>query len=454
MKNKYFWVGLLFVFNMSMNAQYGVLDHTLDPGVGADDVIQAMAVQPDHKIIIGGDFLNYGGLSKKRLTRLNGDGTLDTSFNVGSGANKLITSVTLQPDGKIIVTGEFTIFNNTSKKRIVRLNADGSIDQTFNPGLGANETVETCLLQPDGKIVISGSFTAYNWAPRNGIARLNSNGSLDTTFSAGDEPLVAADIKLLPNGNYLVNGVDRIVRLLPDGNIDMLFHSSVTDYPIQATCVQADGKIIVGGYFTMYGNTPVQRFIRLEENGVIDETFNNGVGVDYGVLTITEQPDQQILISGIFSKYNGVPIEKIARLHPDGTLDESFNPALGPNNIVLHHMMQPDGRILIAGDFTEYNGFERNKIARINAFSQLSVNHNTINTTISVYPNPADNQLSISFPENQTALSVKIFDLTGKVVTSVKDGMSTIDVSNLSKGVYMLSAVTETGTYNTRFVKQ
>src|SRR6476620_1981184 len=113
MKKNYF-SGVLLIFTITINAQFGALDASLNPEVGADNVIQALAVQPDQKIIIGGDFLNYREQSKKRLTRINYDGSIDPSFNIGSGANKLVTSIVLQPDSKIIVVGQFSIFNNTS----------------------------------------------------------------------------------------------------------------------------------------------------------------------------------------------------------------------------------------------------------------------------------------------------------------------------------------------------
>ncbi|HEX9979021.1 MAG TPA: T9SS type A sorting domain-containing protein [Flavobacterium sp.] len=452
MEKKYF-MGLLLVSGISMHAQFGALDHSLNPGTGADNLIQVVALQQDEKIIIGGDFLSYDGNTKKRLARLNTDGSIDPTFNIGSGANKLILDAVIQPDSKVIVTGEFTIFNNTSKKRIARLNQDGSIDNTFNIGYGANNIITNCLLQPDGKILIGGIFTSFNWIARNGIARLNADGSLDTTFDYDGDPMEVIDIEMQPNGQYIVNATNKLIRLNADGSTDTSFYSgSGTDYPIQTILIQNDGKILIGGYFTSYDGFAINRIVRLESNGIIDTTFNYGIAADYGVLAISEQPDGKIIISGLFSKYNDIPREKIARLYPDGTLDESFDPALGPDNIVLNHSIQPDGRILIAGDFNGYNGVARNKIARISGYNMLSTPENVVGQ-LNLWPNPVTNLLHIVFPETGYTTSVTIHDLHGKTLLESSTSES-IDVSKLSSGVYIVSVTTNNGKYISRFIKQ
>jgi uncharacterized delta-60 repeat protein len=118
--------------------------------------------------------------------RLNPDGQNDLEFNTGAGANHFIYSISLQADGKIVIGGTFTVFNNVPRNRIARLNSVGSLDQSFDPGSGAGgEAVMATALQDDDRIVIAGSFTSYNDIPRKGIARLNHDGSLDTSFDPG-----------------------------------------------------------------------------------------------------------------------------------------------------------------------------------------------------------------------------------------------------------------------------
>ncbi len=449
MKQKYF-LGLL-LFNLSCAfAQYGIIDLSLNPGSGADNTIQTLALQADSKIIAGGDFLSFDGTAKKRLVRLNEDGSIDPTFSIGTGFNKLVTSVIVQPDQKIIVTGEFTAYNNTSKKRIVRLNPDGSADNTFNTGYGANGEIYSAYLQDDGKIVIGGVFTAVNWIAKSGIARLNADGSVDSSFHFDGQIQGVTDIKRLPDGKFIVNAVNKIYKLNSDGTIDSSFYTGAgTDHPIQSVLIQSNGKIILGGYFTEYDGITFQRILRLEADGNIDTSFFTSSGANYGVLGISEQPDGNLLITGLFSTFNGYPREKVARLTPDGIIDLTLDPQLGPNNVVLFHALQPDGRVVIAGDFSDYNGVSRNRIARIQAFNALS----TVSASrdrAAFYPNPAEHNLTFHFPDAHVS-SLTLADLTGKVV--MESLGHTADVSALPKGLYLATAQTDQGPVTAKVIK-
>ena len=119
------------------------------------------------------------------IARLNADGSTDTGFNPGSGGNDWVEAVALQPDGKVLIGGSFTSFNGTPRNRIARLNANGSLDTTFNPGSGVDNTVNRIAVQSDGKVLLVGAFTTVNGVSRNRIARLNADGSLDTSFNPG-----------------------------------------------------------------------------------------------------------------------------------------------------------------------------------------------------------------------------------------------------------------------------
>jgi len=176
-----------------------------------------MAVQPDGKILVGGYFTALQGANRNGIARLNANGSLDNSFNPGTGANA-VTSVALQPDGKVIIGGGFTTVNDTARSGIARLNADGSLDSSFNPGTGVNGTVYSVASQPDGKVLMGGSFTSVNGTNRPNIARLNAEGSLDSSFNPGTGPNAkVSSIALQPNGKVLIGGdfstVNGVVRL-------------------------------------------------------------------------------------------------------------------------------------------------------------------------------------------------------------------------------------------------
>jgi uncharacterized delta-60 repeat protein len=234
-----------------------------------------------------------------------------------------VYSLAVQADGNIVVGGNFYTLGGQSRSWIGRLNSDGTLDTTFNPG--ANHRVYTLAVQADGRILVGGSFTTLGGQPRNYIGRLNSNGTLDTTFNPGANSLVFS------------------------------------------LAVQADGKILVGGRFTTLGGQSRNRIGRLTSDGTLDTTFINpgaGGGLPPDVNSLAVQADGKILVGGRFTTLGGQPRRFIGRLNNDGTLDTSFNP--GANGYVESLAMQADGKILAGGDFTILGGQAREHIGRLN----------------------------------------------------------------------------------------
>jgi uncharacterized delta-60 repeat protein len=140
---------------------------------------------PDaNKIIIAGGFTSFNGYLRNSIARLLPDGSLDTSFAPGSGANAPIWGMALQSDGRIVIAGEFTKFNDKPRAHIARLNADGSLDMTFNP-LCASDGIIWNVSVFEGTpgyplIYIGGDFSIVNGEQRKSIARLNPDGTLIT----------------------------------------------------------------------------------------------------------------------------------------------------------------------------------------------------------------------------------------------------------------------------------
>jgi uncharacterized delta-60 repeat protein len=285
------WVclSLLTISRTQLSAQAGALDLTFAPTTGANGNLSGLAFQPDGKIIIVGGFTTYNGVSRNRICRINANGTIDATFTPGTGFNTTTYDPSVQSDGKIIVGGNFTLYNGIARSRIARINADGTLDNTFVVGTGANDWVYTTAVQSDGKILIGGSFTTYNGTSTNGIARLNSDGTIDATFNVG-------------------NGFD--------------------NYPYSIT-VQSDGKILLGGNFTTYNGTAINRIARLNSDGTLDVTFTPGAGASSLVYSTFVQTDGKIIIGGNFTSYNGISRSKIARLNANGTLDSTFVPGTG-----------------------------------------------------------------------------------------------------------------------------
>ncbi|MCU0425362.1 MAG: FG-GAP-like repeat-containing protein [Candidatus Kapabacteria bacterium] len=333
---------LTLLHNQYAQAQAaGALVPCFNTGTGFNGNTNAFIPLPTGKILCAGNFTDYNGTPVNRICRLNADGSLDATF-LGSIPNNEITSMAVLSNGQILIAGSFT----APKFGIARLNADGSVDGTFNmAGTGINGgRIQSFAVQSDGKIIVVGNpgFTQYNDGTPytvNSIARLNPNGSLDATFNSGAG-----------------SGVNAAVT---------------------KTIVQPDGKILVAGDFTTYKSMPVPRgFMRLNSDGALDPTFLvSGIGTDNvgSVTAILLQSDGKIILGGAFVTFSNATRNGMARLNPDGTLDNTFNPAAfaSPASYPERIVMLPDGKLMIGGFFTQYDGITRNRIARLNSNGTL-----------------------------------------------------------------------------------
>jgi uncharacterized delta-60 repeat protein/uncharacterized repeat protein (TIGR01451 family) len=376
-------VALTIIDNRSFNEPAGSLDTGFTPEAQADGPVLALALQTtngitDGRIVVAGDFTDFNQVSRKRLARLMSNGTLDPSFDPGPGANDAIRAITMQPDGKLLIGGFFTEVLGTNRNRIARLNSDGSFDAFFNPGAGADNPIYALTLQPDGRILVGGAFSSFNSISRPGIVRLNTNGTLDTMFNAGagaDGPVFAvalqADGRVLIGGEFSsVGGVprNRIARLNANGSLDTTFDPGAgMDGPVRALLFQPDGKIVAGGSFATVGGTPRSYLARLNQDGSLDTSFLASplTGADGSVFTLVLQVDGRIVVGGDFSRFNGVSRSRITRLHTDGSSDPTINFGSGTDAFVSALLIQPDRKIVLGGGFTKYDGERRLRIARI-----------------------------------------------------------------------------------------
>ncbi|MCX7840246.1 MAG: delta-60 repeat domain-containing protein, partial [Anaerolineae bacterium] len=179
-------LALMTFLTSSVYAADGDLDTTF-PNPGLNLNVRAMTLQPDGKILIGGDFTWVWGTTMNRVARLNTDGTLDTSFGDPNVSGGQVRALVRQSDGKVLIGGEFTSVAWATMNRVARLNSDGTRDTSFNdPNVSSlfSTSVYELALQSDGKILVGGSFMSVGGQSRTGLARLNSDGTLDTAFDA------------------------------------------------------------------------------------------------------------------------------------------------------------------------------------------------------------------------------------------------------------------------------
>ncbi len=348
---------------------FDVVDAGFNPGASSRFInggdVEAFAIEADGKILVGGNFTTLGGQLRDYLGRLNADGTLDGTFN--PGASSTVQSLAIQADGKILAGGNFGGLGGQPRSWLGRLNADGVADSGFNPS--ANSALHALVLQADGKILAGGQFTTLGGQTRNRIARLNADGTLDTSFNPGANADVYS-LAVQPDGKILVGGLfttlggqsrSYLGRLNADGTLDNIFNPGAGPY-VFSLAVQADGKILVGGIFSTLGGQSRNCIGRLNADGTLDNTFNPGANSQ--VLSFAVQADGKILVSGSFTILGGLPCNHIGRLNPDGTLDLSFNP--DSNGSVLSLAVQPEGKIVVGGNFTTLGGESRNWIGRLN----------------------------------------------------------------------------------------
>ncbi len=368
-------------------AQDGTFDATFTSGTGASPLIATTALQSDGKILIGGTFTSYNGTAAERIARLNTNGTIDGSFNTSPGANiGAVLAIAVQADGKVLIGGSFTSYNGTARSKIARLNTDGSLDATFDPGIGADLSVRAIILQADGKIIIGGDFADYNGSISNRLARLNTDGTLDATFDPGTGPNSAtrtlalqADGKVLVGGTFTdYNGTSRanIARINADGTLDATFDPGTgANGSVRTLFLQADGKVMIGGDFTTYNGTSRNHIARTNADGSLDTSFDPGTGANAGLGSILVQSDGKIIIGGSLTDYNGTTRNFLARVNADGTLDTAFDPGTGADASVNSVAIQTDGQLVIGGSFTTYAGTPQVGIARVNntVFSPLPV---------------------------------------------------------------------------------
>ena len=365
----------------------GTVDATFSVGTGfGTDYGYGLVIQSDGKVIVGGSFTSYNGTSVNRIVRLTSTGSIDGTFSVGTGLNGICYSAVLQSDNKILLGGLFTSYNGTSKNYIIRLNSDGSIDGTFSIGTGFDATIYSIVVQSDTNILVGGSFTSYNGTNRRYLVKLTSTGSVDSTnitstyydfLNNSGSTITVQSIKIQTDGKILIAGefsgfkksiYSRIVRVNSDLTLDTSFVVG-TGFNSTVNCIdiQSDGKVLAGGSFSSYNGTSRVRIARLNSDGTLDTSFVVGTGFDNTVNFIKVQPDNKILVGGSFTSYNGTSVNRIVRLNLDGSIDSTFSIGTGADSNVLFIDLQSDGKVLIGGSFLTYNGFSSKYVARINS---------------------------------------------------------------------------------------
>lgn len=329
-----------------------------------------VAMQADGRILIGGSFASVNGLTRNNVVRLNTDGSVDTTFT-DPGVSSEVKTLAVQPDGRILIGGSFTTVGGQPRHAFARLNADGTLDTSLaDPDFNAD--VWAIAVQPDGRILVAGDFTEIGTHMQNYFVRLEANGAFDSTFA--DPQLccnVAREVALQADGSVLIGGFFSqvggtthfyLARFSTDGTFDPSFPDTTENIVPGPIVVAPDGSIFVGA-----GGDIVYK---LDVDGAPVAGFTSAVA-DATIDGLSLQPNGKILISGIFQNVAGVPHHALARLNTDGSLDNAFGDlhfsfdASNANGYIYGIAEQADGNSVVVGNFSLVNGEARQYVARV-----------------------------------------------------------------------------------------
>ncbi|MCX6181655.1 MAG: T9SS type A sorting domain-containing protein [Bacteroidetes bacterium] len=439
-------------------------------------------------------------------------GTIDPDFH-SSGTEKEITSIVEQQDKKVLIAGEFLSYYGDSARYITRLNPDGSHDLPFNyKGFGPDAPVIQMKLQKNEKIIIIGTFAKYNGQVASKIARLNTDGTLDTSFKAADigQYSVLYDMEIQPDDKILLIGyfvknikgyIDEknILRLNKDGSVDSSFvaHGVGTGY-YSVLALQKNGKIVLGGMLVIddleYTRPCV---LRLNSDGTSDNTFDTAVA-NGRIFVIAVQSDQKILVGGEFTKYDDhvlsglIRVESngdidtgfntsvsdvaavafqsdgkilvggfyslgdfystVSRLNTDGSRDDSFDSGEGTNKSPSVICVQKDGKILLAGYFVIYKDLPKNRLVRLIGETKNNVNEVNKSVGFNLYPNPSSGFFTLN--TDKLVFNISVFDSGGRLIKKGFTEGNSIDLSDFSDGMYFVEVSCEEGVEVVKMIVQ
>ena len=398
-----------------------IIDWSFENTIGPRDRVRDLALLPDGRIVAVGEFERTGSPIVDRIIVLQENGTRDSSFDMVNGIpDSTVLAVAVQEDGGILVGGYFTAVGSREHNGIARFAPDGSLDESFDAGAGMEGTdprVYTIVVQEDGKILVGGVFTHFADEEHLNLVRLDSDGSPDPDFDIGSG-FVSTDadfeyswvsvILLDPEGRILVSGhfneVDgieraKVVRLQPDGSVDESFDpgGSATGplASIEAMALQSDGRILIGGDFDNYDDIKINGIARIRSDGLLDDSFDPGTGARFFATTggqapgwvggIHVFPDGEVLLIGFFDTIDEFGRPGIGRVHANGIIDGRFGPYSGTTYFdeqgyeeffqITAMIPLEDGRVIVGATYRTPNG---NLVRRINRLLWRNITDNTV----------------------------------------------------------------------------
>lgn len=374
----------------------------------ANGTVQAVAPSAGAAFYIGGEFTELNAEPVARVARVLADGEVDPEFSAGTGPNGAVRAL-LELDGGLLVGGSFSIVDGVARAGLAKLSLAGRIDTAFNAAFTAGAKVNVVVSQYDGQLLVGGQFTAsvtteegQNGQPvtrtLSNLVRLDPDtGAIDPDFRPNPNGEVNA-VAVQPDGKILVGGSfgtiaassrTRLARLHlenpdPSDPMALLDATFVTGSgpsgPVQSIAVLSGGSIVVGGQFSTYnGSGNYLNLLKLGPSGTLDPVFNfsgrpqqpTTGGFNGAVFDVHVRPSGHVLASGAFTRVENrslqipfnEPAGRVVQLRPDGYHDPSFNPGgAGANNTVLRSATLANGNLVLVGAFDRFNDKEVQRI--------------------------------------------------------------------------------------------
>ncbi|MCB9092345.1 MAG: delta-60 repeat domain-containing protein [Halobacteriovoraceae bacterium] len=403
--------GLAAKYIARLNATTGALDTSFDTSVGFSNAAYDIEKSKDGHYLVGGQFITYNGISSEKIAYIDNNANLLNSNSYTAAFNNTVREIVFydtSSSNRHLVGGLFTSYRLMGVNHFTAFDDIGAIDAGFlvYEGIGTG-SITTIYQMKDGSgdIYIGGCFNTYQGVTVNGIVRINADGSIDEGFDIGfsDSTLThkgianstscVYDIEVDPETKdvYLAGSftkyrntlVNRVVRLHPDGSIDPDFNigSGFNGSVFALLLDKENDSIFIGGAFTTYNGSNEKYALSLNIlDGSINTNFYTGAGFNGAVHDIKfDFSSDQLLVGGLFTSYNNIINNYIVRLYTDGTYDSSFITGEGFNNAVNDIELANNGStdIYIAGKFTTYQGITAQRIIKINSSGQIQYDFDT-----------------------------------------------------------------------------
>ncbi len=379
----------------------GELDPDFDPGDGLQRMdgtvgrASALMLMADGGVLVVGDFDRLGAEERHGVGRVGADGQMDPDF--GSTAVRIervgtVNAILIPRGGGILVGGEFERANDVPSVGLARFNGAGQFDGGFAAGLGADSRVSALAEQADGRLLVAGRFDTVQGETRHNLARLAADGRLDDGFDPGDGPdgelycvVVQADGAVVVSGDFEMfdnQPASRLARLDSTGGLDLDFnpdlHASVDTPDVYSIVAEAEGRLVIGGYFDAVNRVPRVGLARLQADGATDKGFADTlrIGGDLPLVTsVARDALGRYVLAGTFTSVNGEERGGVARLLANGALDPGFDPgdgATGGDLPVVNALALGSGNeLLLAGEFTAFDEAVRWNFALVEANGEL-----------------------------------------------------------------------------------